>query len=126
MGKALIERYLEGWHEIEVEVVRDDLGNALAVCSMENVDPMGVHTGDSIVVSPALTLTDREWQMLRTAALKIVDVLEIRGACNVQFALSPDGSEYYVIEVNPRASRSSALASKATVSHSPDGASRDR
>ena len=114
VGKALIERYLEGWHEIEVEVVRDNLGNALAVCSMENVDPMGVHTGDSIVVSPALTLTDSEWQMLRTAALNIVDVLEIRGACNVQFALSPDGKEYYVIEVNPRASRSSALASKAT------------
>ncbi|MFA7366149.1 MAG: carbamoyl-phosphate synthase large subunit [Synergistaceae bacterium] len=114
VGRALIERYLEGWHEIEVEVVRDNIGNALAVCSMENIDPMGVHTGDSIVVSPALTLTDREWQMLRTAALKIVDVLEIRGACNVQFALSPDGNEYYVIEVNPRASRSSALASKAT------------
>ena len=114
VGRALIERYLEGWHEIEVEVVRDNIGNGLAVCSMENVDPMGVHTGDSIVVSPALTLTDREWQMLRTAALKIVDVLQIRGACNVQFALSPDGNEYYVIEVNPRASRSSALASKAT------------
>ncbi len=76
VGRALIERYLEGWHEIEVEVVRDNIGNALAVCSMENIDPMGVHTGDSIVVSPALTLTDREWQMLRTAALKIVDVLE--------------------------------------------------
>lgn len=114
VGRALIERYLEGWHEIEVEVVRDNIGNALAVCSMENIDPMGVHTGDSIVVSPALTLTDREWQMLRTAALKIVDVLDIIGACNVQFALSPDGNEYYVIEVNPRASRSSALASKAT------------
>jgi carbamoyl-phosphate synthase large subunit len=114
VGRALIERYLEGWHEIEVEVVRDNAGNSLAVCSMENIDPMGVHTGDSIVVSPVLTLTDREWQMLRTAALKIVGVLDIRGACNVQFALSPDGSEYYVIEVNPRASRSSALASKAT------------
>lgn len=114
VGKALIERYLEGWHEIEVEVVRDGAGNSLAVCSMENIDPMGVHTGDSIVVSPVLTLTDREWQMLRTAALTIVGVLDIRGACNVQFALAPDGSEYYVIEVNPRASRSSALASKAT------------
>ena len=113
-GRALIERYLEGWHEIEVEVVRDNIGNALAVCGMENIDPMGVHTGDSIVVSPILTLTDREWQMLRSAALKIVDVLDICGSCNVQFALSPDGSEYYVIEVNPRASRSSALASKAT------------
>lgn len=114
VGHALIERYLEGWHEIEVEVVRDGAGNSLAVCSMENIDPMGVHTGDSIVVSPVLTLTDKEWQMIRTAALRIVDTLDIRGACNVQFALAPDGSEYYVIEVNPRASRSSALASKAT------------
>ncbi len=114
VGRALIERYLEGWHEIEVEVVRDNAGNSLAVCSMENIDPMGVHTGDSIVVSPVLTLTDKEWQMIRTAALRIVDVLDIRGACNVQFALAPDGGEYYVIEVNPRASRSSALASKAT------------
>lgn len=112
--RALIERYLEGWHEIEVEVLRDMAGNALAVCSMENIDPMGVHTGDSIVVSPALTLTDSEWQMLRTAAIKIVNILDIRGACNVQFTLSPDGMEYFVIEVNPRASRSSALASKAT------------
>ena len=114
VGHALIERYLEGWHEIEVEVVRDNAGNSLAVCGMENIDPMGVHTGDSIVVSPVLTLTDREWQMIRTAALKIVAALDIRGACNVQFALSPDGYKYYVIEVNPRASRSSALASKAT------------
>ena len=114
VGRSLIERYLEGWHEFEVEVIRDGAGNSLAVCSMENIDPMGVHTGDSIVVSPVLTLTDREWQMLRSAALKIVGVLDIRGACNVQFALSPDGSEYNVIEVNPRASRSSALASKAT------------
>ena len=113
-GRALIERYLEGWHEIEIEVVRDSAGNALAVCGMENIDPMGVHTGDSVVVSPTLTLTDKEWQMLRSAALKIVDVLDIRGACNVQFALAHDGSEYNVIEVNPRASRSSALASKAT------------
>ena len=114
VGHALIERYPEGWHEMEIEVVRDCAGNALAVCGMENIDPMGVHTGDSVVVSPPLTLTDKEWQMLRTAALKIVDALDIRGACNVQFALAPDGSEYYVIEVNPRASRSSALASKAT------------
>ena len=114
VGHALIERYLEGWQEIEVEVVRDCAGNSLAVCSMENIDPMGVHTGDSVVVSPVLTLTDKEWQMIRTAALSIVDTLDIRGACNVQFALSPDGSQYYVIEVNPRASRSSALASKAT------------
>ena len=114
VGHALIERFLEGWHEIEIEVVRDCAGNSLAVCGMENIDPMGVHTGDSVVVSPTLTLTDKEWQMLRTAALRIVDALDIRGACNVQFALAPDGSEYYVIEVNPRASRSSALASKAT------------
>lgn len=114
VGRALIERYLVGWHEVEVEVVRDGAGNSLAVCSMENIDPMGVHTGDSIVVSPVLTLTDCEWQMLRTAALKIVDELDICGACNVQFAFAPDGSAYYVIEVNPRASRSSALASKAT------------
>lgn len=114
VGHALIERYLVGWHEIEVEVVRDSAGNALAVCGMENVDPMGVHTGDSVVVSPVLTLTDAEWQRLRTAALKIVGELDIRGACNVQFAFAPDGKEYYVIEVNPRASRSSALASKAT------------
>ncbi|MEG2183935.1 MAG: carbamoyl-phosphate synthase large subunit [Cloacibacillus sp.] len=114
VGHALIERYLEGWHEIEVEVVRDNAGNSLAVCGMENIDPMGVHTGDSIVVSPVLTLTDTEWQMIRTASLKIVEELDIRGACNVQFALSPNGAEYYVIEVNPRASRSSALASKAT------------
>ena len=114
VGRALIECYLEGWHEFEIEVVRDAEGNALAVCGMENIDPMGVHTGDSIVCSPALTLTDKEWQMLRTAALKIVNVLDIRGACNVQFALAPDGSAYNVIEVNPRASRSSALASKAT------------
>ena len=114
VGRALIERYLDGWQEFEVEVVRDNAGNSLAVCSMENIDPMGIHTGDSIVVSPVLTLTDKEWQMLRTASLKIVEALDIRGACNVQFALSPDGSRYYVIEVNPRASRSSALASKAT------------
>lgn len=114
VGHALIEKYLEGWHEIEVEVVRDSAGNSLAVCSMENIDPMGVHTGDSVVVSPVLTLTDREWQMIRTASLRIVDTLDIRGACNVQFAIAPDGSQYYVIEVNPRASRSSALASKAT------------
>lgn len=114
VGRALIERYLEGWHEIEIEVIRDSAGNALAVCGMENIDPMGVHTGDSIVVSPVLTLTDGEWQTLRTAALKIVGELDIRGACNVQFAFAPDGGSYYVIEVNPRASRSSALASKAT------------
>ena len=112
--RVLVERYLKGWGEIEAEVVRDGDGNALCVCSMENVDPMGVHTGDSIVVSPVLTLLDRQWQKLRKAALNIVHALEVEGACNVQFAVSPDREEYMVIEVNPRASRSSALASKAT------------
>ena len=114
VGRVLVERYLEGWREIEAEVVRDGAGNALCVCGMENVDPMGVHTGDSVVVAPVLTLSDRQWQRLREAALVIVGALDVRGACNVQFALSPDGEEYAVIEVNPRASRSSALASKAT------------
>ncbi len=114
VGRILVERYLAGWGEIEVEVVRDGEGNALAVCGMENVDGMGIHTGDSIVVAPVLTLTDRQWQMFRTSALRIVDALDVRGACNVQFALHPDAGEYAVIEVNPRASRSSALASKAT------------
>lgn len=114
VGRVLVERYLEGWREIEAEVIRDAFGNALAVCSMENVDGMGIHTGDSIVVAPTLTLTDSQWQRLRSSALRIVEGLGIEGACNVQFALSPDGSDYAVIEVNPRASRSSALASKAT------------
>lgn len=114
VGRVLVERYLEGWREIEVEVVRDGWGNALAVCSMENFDGMGIHTGDSIVVAPVLTLTDGQWQRLRSSALRIVEGLAIEGACNVQFAFSPDGSDYAVIEVNPRASRSSALASKAT------------
>ena len=112
--RVLLERYLQGWREIEAEVLRDAQGNRLCVCSMENLDPMGVHTGDSVVVAPVLTLTDAQWQRLRSAALDIVDALDIRGACNVQFAISPDSSEYVVIEVNPRASRSSALASKAT------------
>jgi len=114
VSKVLVERYLKGWREIEVEVVRDGSGNSLAVCGMENVDPMGVHTGDSVVVSPVLSLNDRIWQTLRYSALRIVDSLDVRGACNVQFGLAPDGDEYVVIEVNPRASRSSALASKAT------------
>jgi carbamoyl-phosphate synthase large subunit len=113
-NRVLVERYLEGWGEVEAEVVRDSDGNSLCVCSMENVDPMGIHTGDSIVVSPVLTLTDREWQRLRKAALEIVESIEVEGACNVQFAISPDRQEYAIIEVNPRASRSSALASKAT------------
>lgn len=114
VGRVLVERYLAGWGEIEIEVVRDSRGNSLAVCGMENVDGMGIHTGDSVVVAPVLTLTDRQWQMFRTSALRIVDALDVRGACNVQFALHPDAEEYAVIEVNPRASRSSALASKAT------------
>jgi len=112
--RVLLERYLQGWREIEAEVLRDARGNRLCICSMENIDPMGVHTGDSVVVAPVLTLTDAQWQRLRSAALEIVDALDIRGACNVQFAISPDSSEYVIIEVNPRASRSSALASKAT------------
>lgn len=112
--KVLVERYLEGWHEIELEVMRDGAGNALCVCGMENIDPMGVHTGDSIVVAPTLTLTDTLWQRFRDSAFRIVNALDVRGACNVQYALSPLTEEFAVIEVNPRASRSSALASKAT------------
>lgn len=112
--KILVEEYLSGWREFEFEVMRDSAGNALCVCGMENVDPMGIHTGDSIVVSPIVTLSDFQRNRLRSAALAIVEALDVRGACNVQFALSPDGDSYYVIEVNPRASRSSALASKAT------------
>ena len=112
--QVLVEKYIYGWKEIEFEVMRDALGNAICVCSMENFDPVGVHTGDSIVVAPALTLSDKECQMLRSAALCIIDALGIEGGCNCQFALSPDSFEYAVIEVNPRVSRSSALASKAT------------
>ncbi len=112
--QVLIEKCISGWKEIEFETMRDARGNAIAVCSMENFDPVGIHTGDSIVVAPALTLSDKEYQMLRTAALKIVDALGIVGGCNCQFALDPESFEYAVIEVNPRVSRSSALASKAT------------
>ena len=112
--QILIEKSVAGWKEIEFETMRDSLGNAVSVCSMENVDPVGIHTGDSIVAAPALTLTDREFSMLRQAALDIVTAIGVIGGCNVQFALKPDGSEYAVIEVNPRVSRSSALASKAT------------
>ncbi len=112
--QVLIEKYIAGWKEIEFEVIRDRNGNCLTVCSMENVDPVGVHTGDSIVVAPAVTLTTKEYSMLRTAALSIITELGIEGGCNVQFALNPDSFEYSVIEVNPRVSRSSALASKAT------------
>ncbi len=112
--QILIEKYIAGWKEIEFEVMRDSIGNAIAVCSMENVDPVGVHTGDSIVVAPAVTLSSREYGMLRHAALDIVQELGIEGGCNCQFALNPNSFEYAVIEVNPRVSRSSALASKAT------------
>lgn len=112
--QVLIERCISGWKEIEFETMRDAAGNVIAVCSMENVDPVGIHTGDSIVVAPALTLSDREYQMLRTASLEMITAIGIVGGCNCQFALNPDSFEYAVIEVNPRVSRSSALASKAT------------
>lgn len=114
VGQLLIERSIKGWKEIEFEVMRDGAGNCITVCSMENVDPVGVHTGDSIVVAPAQTLCDREYQMLRKAAIDIIDSIEIEGGCNVQFALDPYSFNYAVIEINPRVSRSSALASKAT------------
>lgn len=112
--QCLIERSVAGWKEIEYEVIRDNMGNCITVCSMENVDPVGIHTGDSIVVAPAQTMTDKENQMLRSASIKIVHALGVRGGCNVQIALRTDSSEYALIEVNPRVSRSSALASKAT------------
>ena len=112
--QVLIEKCISGWKEIEFEVIRDAKGNAITVCSMENLDPVGIHTGDSIVVAPAQTLTDKEYQMLRSASLNIIHALGIEGGCNCQFALHPDSFEYAVIEVNPRVSRSSALASKAT------------
>jgi carbamoyl-phosphate synthase large subunit len=112
--QILVEKCISGWKEIEFEVMRDGSGNVITVCSMENFDPVGIHTGDSIVVAPALTLADKEYQMLRSAALHIIDAMGIEGGCNVQFALNPESFEYAVIEVNPRVSRSSALASKAT------------
>ena len=112
--QVLIEKYIGGWKEIEFEVLRDSAGTVLTVCSMENFDPVGIHTGDSIVIAPAVTLSDKEYQMLRTASLDIISELKIEGGCNCQFALNPDSFEYSVIEVNPRVSRSSALASKAT------------
>lgn len=114
VGQCLIERCIAGWKEIEYEVMRDGAGNCITVCNMENLDPVGVHTGDSIVVAPSQTLSDKEYQMLRTSALNIITELKITGGCNVQYALKPDSFEYCVIEVNPRVSRSSALASKAT------------
>lgn len=112
--QVLVEKYIAGWKEIEFEVMRDSIGNVIAICSMENIDPVGVHTGDSIVIAPAVTLTDKEYQMLRSASLDIITELGIEGGCNCQFALDPESFEYSVIEVNPRVSRSSALASKAT------------
>ena len=114
VGEVLVERCIAGWKEIEYEVMRDANGNCITVCNMENIDPVGVHTGDSIVVAPSQTLGDKEYQMLRSSALNIIDELKITGGCNVQYALNPDSFEYCVIEVNPRVSRSSALASKAT------------
>uniref|UniRef100_UPI0040299A9A carbamoyl-phosphate synthase large subunit n=1 Tax=Agathobacter sp. TaxID=2021311 RepID=UPI0040299A9A len=114
VGEVLVERCIAGWKEVEYEVMRDANGNCITVCNMENIDPVGVHTGDSIVVAPSQTLGDKEYQMLRSSALNIIDELKITGGCNVQYALNPDSFEYCVIEVNPRVSRSSALASKAT------------
>ena len=114
VGQVLVERCIAGWKEIEYEVMRDSAGNCITVCNMENIDPVGVHTGDSIVVAPSQTLSDKEYQMLRSSALNIINELGITGGCNVQFALHPTSFEYCVIEVNPRVSRSSALASKAT------------
>ena len=114
VGQVLVERCIAGWKEIEYEVMRDSAGNCITVCNMENIDPVGVHTGDSIVVAPSQTLGDKEYQMLRTSALNIISELNITGGCNVQYALNPESFEYCVIEVNPRVSRSSALASKAT------------
>ena len=114
VGEVLVEKCIAGWKEIEYEVMRDSAGNCITVCNMENLDPVGVHTGDSIVVAPSQTLSDKEYQMLRTSALNIITELEITGGCNVQYALNPESFEYCVIEVNPRVSRSSALASKAT------------
>ncbi|WP_163468915.1 carbamoyl-phosphate synthase large subunit [Fusobacterium sp. IOR10] len=114
VGQVLIEKSILGWKEIEYEVIRDKNGNSITVCNMENIDPVGIHTGDSIVVAPSQTLSDREYQMLRTSALKIVNEIGVIGGCNVQFALNPKSFEYAIIEINPRVSRSSALASKAT------------
>lgn len=114
VSQILVEKSIKGWKEIEYEVMRDSNGCLITVCNMENIDPVGIHTGDSIVVAPSQTLSDKEYQMLRTSALRIIDALKIEGGCNVQFALNPDSFEYAVIEVNPRVSRSSALASKAT------------
>ena len=112
--EVLVEKSVKGYKEIEYEVMRDRNDTAITICNMENLDPVGVHTGDSVVVCPSQTLTNKEYQMLRNSALKIIRSLEIEGGCNVQFALDPNSFEYFVIEVNPRVSRSSALASKAS------------
>lgn len=114
VNQVLLEKSIIGWGEFEYEMIRDSIGNKIVICNMENIDPMGVHTGESLVVAPAQTLSDQDHQKLRNSALKIVEALDIRGGCNVQFAFNRDTKEYYVIEVNPRLSRSSALASKAT------------
>ena len=114
ISQILVERCVAGWKEIEFEVMRDGADNCIIVCAMENLDPVGVHTGDSIVVAPTQTLTDGQFQMLRTASIKIIRYLGIEGGCNVQYALDTKTNQYFVIEVNPRVSRSSALASKAT------------
>src|SRR5699024_7289635 len=111
--QCLVEKSIAGFKEVEYEVMRDAKGNSIVVCNMENVDPVGIHTGDSIVVAPSQTLSNREYQMLRSASLKIIEALNIQGGCNVQLALDPHSYQYYIIEVNPRVSRSSALASKA-------------
>ena len=114
IGQVLLEKSIKGWKEIEYEVMRDSFGNCITVCNMENIDPVGIHTGDSIVIAPSQTLSDKEYQMLRTASIDIISEVEIEGGCNVQLALNPYSFEYVVIEINPRVSRSSALASKAT------------
>ena len=114
IGQVLLEKSVKGWKEVEYEVMRDSYGNCITVCNMENIDPVGIHTGDSIVVAPSQTLSDKEYQMLRTASINIIDAVGIEGGCNVQFSLNPNSFEYAVIEINPRVSRSSALASKAT------------
>ncbi|MCI1995993.1 carbamoyl-phosphate synthase large subunit, partial [Clostridium luticellarii] len=114
IGQVLLEKSIKGWKEIEYEVMRDAAGNCITVCNMENIDPVGIHTGDSIVVAPSQTLSDKEYQMLRTASIDIINEVKIEGGCNVQLALNPHSLQYAVIEINPRVSRSSALASKAT------------
>mgnify|MGYP002663322716 CR=1 FL=1 len=111
IGQVLLEKSVKGWKEVEYEVMRDSKGNCITVCNMKNIDPVGIHTGDSIVVAPSQTLSDKEYQMLRTSSLKILEAVGIEGGRNVQFALTPNPFEYAVIEINPRATRSSALAS---------------